>query len=129
MKTRTGHGPLALLEHGLDGLDNAGVGLRDIFGLYHMRRTYTYVSKARGRRCDAGWYREETHGEVLERTGLFDVGEGGLELLKLDVDLSLGLLGFSNLFAPSHHTHRNSRQKKKAERATIQSVSRVVQWG
>lgn len=32
-KTRTGHGPLALLEHGLDGLDNAGVGLRDVFGL------------------------------------------------------------------------------------------------
>lgn len=46
---------------------------------------------------DADLRREGTYGEVLEGTGFLDVGEGGLELLELDVDLSLGLLGFSDL--------------------------------
>jgi hypothetical protein len=48
------------------------------------------------------WTINTTYSQVLERTGLLNVCEGGLELLQLDVDFCCCLLGFLDL----HHIKR-----------------------
>lgn len=63
-----GHGPLSLLDHLLDRLADLGAGSEDVLG-----------------------------GELVEWPGRLDVGEGGLEVLKLDGDLLLGSLGLLGL--------------------------------
>ena len=40
---------------------------------------------------------EWTYGEVIEGTSLLDVGEGGLEILQLNINLLRGLLSFGDL--------------------------------
>ena len=40
---------------------------------------------------------EQTYSEVLEGTSLLDVGEGGLEILQLNINLLRGLLSFGDL--------------------------------
>jgi len=43
------------------------------------------------------WLRKKkTNGELFEGTSVLNVGKGGLELLELDVNLRLGLLGLGN---------------------------------
>lgn len=44
----------------------------------------------------------ETHSQVLERTGFFDIGESGLEVFQLNIDFLCGLIGFLDL----QHTER-----------------------
>lgn len=60
----SGNAPLPLLDHGLDGLCDLRLSLGDLLD-----------------------------GQVLERPGILDVGQGSLEPLLLALDLLYGLLG------------------------------------
>ena len=63
-----------------------------------------------------------THGEVLERTRLFNVGERRLEILQLDVNLRLGLLGLDNLQEVDEintSIQKSSTQKVKDDAETV----------
>ena len=91
---RTRDGPLALLHHRLNSLDNAWVCLADILRL----RAGTHFSHVK-RDATAN-----THGKVLEGTRLLNVGEGSLEILELRVDFLRGLLRLRNLTFPTHRS-------------------------
>ena len=90
---RARHGPLALLEHRLDSFDNAWVCLAD---LLRLQRCIHAVKKS----LRATEVVRSTYGEILEGTGLLDVGKGSLEILELCVDFLRGLLRLRDLLFP-----------------------------
>lgn len=58
-------------------------------------------------------------GELVERTSILDVGESGLQLLELNVNLLLGLLGLGNL----KHARRTVRQMAANDKHNTYSLS------
>jgi len=77
--------PFAFLYHGLDSLDNARVGLSNIFGLKDLMSATDNLQQTKAYR------------QLVERTSFLNISKGLLQRRKLSINLVLSLLSVLHL--------------------------------
>ena len=116
-RVRTRHGPLALLHHRLNSLDQMRVRLADLLDLFTSVSTLDILGigiKEGGRKTNTGGKRDtqdrtraaerknsvkhNTHAQILKWPCLLDVVEGRLEFREFLVDTLSGFFGFCDLY-------------------------------